>query len=316
MNTREQALERNPKLVSIVLPVFNGARFLRQALDSCLQQTYRDLELIVVDNGSTDNSAAIVQSYHDPRITLLRHPTNRKVAGALNTGFRHARGAYLTWTAHDDYYAPTAIAEMVQVLEANPHVHIVFANEYYVDDADNILSFFKTGPVEQLAERNCIELCFLYRRIVYETVGAYDARAFLAEDYDYWLRASAYFTFAHLDRPLLYVREHVARLSTRYGRGEVTEVALAIRRRALGRDLRRNRTILSRVHVTAAGRLYEIPRRAAAGRALLWALAFDPRCLREYRVKVLLARLCVGPHGVRFLQWLKQTLRRLAAYPP
>src|SRR5262245_15338392 len=103
-------------LVSIVLPVYNGARFLRKSIDSCLTQTYRDIELIVVDDKSLDNSVDIVRSYDDDRIRLLCHPKNRKQPAGLNTGFANSNGAYLTWTSHDNYYAPTAIAEMVAFL--------------------------------------------------------------------------------------------------------------------------------------------------------------------------------------------------------
>ena len=76
--------DEKSKRVSIVLPVYNGARFLHQSIDSCLQQTYRNIEVIVVDDGSEDNSVDIVNSYDDDRIKLIRHETNRKLPAALN----------------------------------------------------------------------------------------------------------------------------------------------------------------------------------------------------------------------------------------
>src|SRR5438876_11815901 len=108
MNT----FDEKPKLVSIVLPVYNGVRFLRQSIDSCLQQTYRNIELIVVDDGSEDNSVDIVKSYDDDRLKLMRHQTNRKLPAELNTEFNHTYGVYITWTSHDHYYATKAIDEM------------------------------------------------------------------------------------------------------------------------------------------------------------------------------------------------------------
>src|ERR1044071_5867679 len=160
--------DEKSKPVSIVLPVYNGARFLRQSIDSCLQQTYHDIELIVVDDGSKDNSVDLVKSYNDNRIKLVCHQTNRKLPAALNTGFEHTSGVYLTWTTHDDYYAPTALAEMVNVLEENPRIHFVFADEYLIDEAGQILRLIKNGPIEQLAEKSCLGACRLYRRTVYE----------------------------------------------------------------------------------------------------------------------------------------------------
>jgi glycosyltransferase involved in cell wall biosynthesis len=306
-------LDEQRKLVSIVLPVYNGARFLRQSIDSCLQQTYRHIELIIVDDGSEDNSIDIVKSYHDDRIKLICHQTNQKLPAALNTGFGHARGVYLTWTSHDNYYEPTAIAEMVSFLEENSHIHFVFANNYLVDEADHILRLIKAGPVEQIAEKSCVGGCFLYKRTVYEKVGPYNERTFLAEDYDYWLRAlTAGFTLAHLDLPLYFYRWHADSLSVRFGEVEGTEMALAVRRQVLGRHLWRNRMALSRSHLTAAFRFCNGNRRPAAVRAALWGIIFNPGCLLEYPVQVLLIELCAGPRGFRFLQRLKHAIRRSA----
>ena len=106
-----------------ISPLSEDARLVAECSGSCLQQTYRNIELIVVDDGSEDNSIDIVKSYDDDRIKLVRHQTNRKLPAALNTGFKHTSGFYLTWTSHDNYYPPTAIAEMVNFLEENPHIH-------------------------------------------------------------------------------------------------------------------------------------------------------------------------------------------------
>jgi glycosyltransferase involved in cell wall biosynthesis len=301
-----------PNLVSIVLPVYNGAGFLHRSIESCLGQSYRDIELIVVDDGSEDNSVDIVQSYDDHRLKLVRHELNRKLPAALNTGFEHALGIYLTWTSHDNYYAPNAIAEMVSFLEEHPQVHFVFADYYMVNQIGQILQQIETGPVQQLVERSCIGPCFLYRRIVYEKVGPYNERAFLAEDYEYWLRASACFTFAHLGRALYYYGLHPDSLTSRYGGGEVTEAALAAKRQILGRNLWRNRMLLHRTHLSAAFRLYQRNRRAAAARAILWGIAFDPRCLGDRRVQALLAALYLGQKGLRLLQQAKHAIRRIA----
>ena len=115
-------------LVSIVLPVFNGAPYVRQSIESCLNQTHRDIELIVVDDSSEDGTVDIVKSYTDPRLTLIQHDRNRKLPAALNTGFRRSGGAYLTWTSHDNYYVPTAIAELVQFLEESTGVDFVLSD--------------------------------------------------------------------------------------------------------------------------------------------------------------------------------------------
>ncbi len=304
--------DEKPQVVSIVLPVYNGARFLRQSIDSCLQQTYRNIELIVVDDGSEDNSVEIVESYQDDRIKLIRHPTNRKLPAALNAGFKHSSGAYLTWTSHDNYFAPTAIAEMVHFLEENPHVRFVFTDDYFVDEANQILGVVRRGPAERLPAESCLGGGFLYTRTVYEKVGSYNERTFLAEDYDYWLRVSVHFTLAHLDRPLYYYRQHADSLTSRYGGGETIEAAVAVQRKLSGGHLWRNRVLLSQGHLSAASAFYWSHKRASAARNTFWGIALNPKCLLTRPAQILVAGLCLGQTGLRVLVRLKQAIRRAA----
>ncbi len=309
------AIDDGSKRVSIVLPVYNGARFLRESIDSCLQQTYRNIELVVVDDASKDNSVEIVESYRDDRIILVRHRANRKLPAALNTGFSRTSGAYLTWTSHDNYYAPTAIAEMVEFLEANPHVHFVFADDYLIDEADQFLGVVERGPVERLPAVSCLGGGFLYRRVVYEKVGGYNERTFLAEDYDYWLRVSAYFTLAHLKRPLYYYRQHPDSLTSRYGGGETIEAAVAVQRQLLGKDLWRNRVLISQGHLSAASAFYDSNRRSSAARNTFWAIILNPKCLFNRRAQFIVAGLCLGEGALHFLSRLKHAVTRVGTHP-
>jgi glycosyltransferase involved in cell wall biosynthesis len=296
------------RLVSIVLPVYNGERYLAQAIDSCLEQTYENLEIIIVDDASTDHSVQIVRSYGDKRIKLICHNRNRKLPAALNTGFRHSSGAYLTWTSHDNYFAPNAIAAMVEVLEENPGVDFVFADDYWVDEEGQIIRVEKNGPVEHLPESSCLGGCFVYTRRVYEGVGPYSEDTFLAEDYDYWLRALAKFTFFHLEVPLHYYRQHSGSLTTRFAEGEAFEVELAARRRNLGRYPWRNRIVLHRTHLEATFRFLDWEKQSAAARALLWAIAFNPISVMKYPVIIAFLKMCLSQDAFRRLLRLKHAL--------
>ena len=302
------------KLVSIVLPVYNGARFLSQSIESCLQQTYRNIELIVVDDGSKDNSVDIVRSYDDQRIKLVRHETNRKLPAALNTGFEHATGFYLTWTSHDNYYAPTAVAEMVHFIEENPHIQFVFTDDYFVDEADQTLGLVKRGPVERLSTESCLGGGFLYTRSVYETVGDYCEETFLAEDYDYWLRVATCFNLGHLPQPLYYYRQHPDSLTSRYGQGETIEAALAVQRQLFGKNLWKNRVTLSQGYLAAACAFFGKKKRASAARSTLWGIALNPKCLLSRQAQVLITAVCFGQTGVDILVRLKHVVRRAALH--
>jgi len=103
------------KLISIVLPVYNGARFLRESIDSVLNQTYTNWELLILDDCSTDETPSIAQEYaeKDSRIFYYRNERNLRLPGNLNRGFSLAKGDYLTWTSDDNRYRPTALEKML-----------------------------------------------------------------------------------------------------------------------------------------------------------------------------------------------------------
>src|SRR5713226_9118464 len=109
-------------LVSIVLPTYNRRDYLEQAIQSCLVQTYTHWELIIVDDASADATPGTIAMHleSDGRIHAVRHPTNRGLPSALNTGFSMAHGDYLTWISDDCIYRPNALAEMVDCLEKKP----------------------------------------------------------------------------------------------------------------------------------------------------------------------------------------------------
>lgn len=180
-------------LVSIVLPVYNGERYLAESMQSCLNQTYQHWELIVVDDASTDATPEIVAAFasRDGRIRSVCHEKNTRLPGALNSGFARARGELLTWTSDDNRYHPDALAEMVSLLVTRPDVDYVYS-DYDVIDADG--HFVQTNEVASplhLMQMYDGVACFLYRRCVYDRVGEYANDLFLAEDYDFFLRVLA-----------------------------------------------------------------------------------------------------------------------------
>lgn len=209
-------MTKNP-LVSIVLPTYNGSRYLDQAVQSCLNQTHTDWELIIVDDASTDDTPARIAKYlaEDGRIRSLRHETNRKLPGALNTGFSLAKGDYLTWTSDDNCYRPNAIAEMVAFLESCQDVDVVYTDYSEIDQEGRVLQKITIKDPEVLLRYNAIGPCFLCRRNVHETVGGYDDNLFLAEDYDFWLRASVLFRLQPLHKDLYLYRRHSDSLSAK-----------------------------------------------------------------------------------------------------
>lgn len=205
------AKSKSPK-VSIVLPVYNGEKYIRQCIDSCLNQTYKNIELIIVNDASTDNTEKIVLSYNDPRITYIKHQTNKNLPNALNTGFNKALGEYLTWISDDNYFALNAIKEMVQFAMQNGH-QFVYADFYSFRD-DNP-SQHKYAHMPYSHRQYSIGACFLYSKKVKHQIGDYNPSMFLAEDYDYWIRVAKKFDMHHLPKPLYFYRGHSGSLTAK-----------------------------------------------------------------------------------------------------
>jgi GT2 family glycosyltransferase len=240
-----------PPLVSIVLPTYNGSRYLREAIESCLAQTYQNWELIVVDDCSTDATPDIIVEFtrRDPRIRSIRHEVNKKLPAALNTGHAAAAGEYLTWTSDDNRFLPAAIEDMTGFLEQHPSTALVYTDCILIDAAGQYLHDFPAQPPSRLAYMDVLGACFLYRRAVYETLGGYDAELFLAEDYEYWLRAYRQFELAPLHKVLYEYRWHNESLTKSANRRTIrTNAERALRRhlphlRSLPQDLARGWTV-------------------------------------------------------------------------
>ena len=135
-----------PRL-TIGVPVYNGERYLRFALDSILSQTYRDFELLICDNASDDGTARICEEYRarDPRVRYLRNERNLGAAGNYNRAVREARGELFKWLPHDDGIRPTNIERCVEALDRDPTVVLAYPRTTFIDEEGNVLRDFVEG---------------------------------------------------------------------------------------------------------------------------------------------------------------------------
>ena len=179
------------KRISVVLPTYNGEKYIEKSIESILSQTYSNWELIIVNDCSTDNTLKVVESYEqsDSRIQVINNSTNQKLPRSLNIGFSHATGELLTWTSDDNSYHPDAFEMLVNALNDNPDVDFVYSDFNVVDlDGNYLWSIEKKGP-DELRFYNTVGACFLYQKSLANVIGEYDSNMFLAEDYEYWIRA-------------------------------------------------------------------------------------------------------------------------------
>jgi hypothetical protein len=211
--------------ISVILPVYNGEAHLAEAIASILQQSFADFELIAIDDGSTDGSAAILDAIDDPRVRAI-HQDNVGLAATLNRGIALARGKYIARQDHDDLSLPTRLARQLQFLEENPGYGLV-GTRAGIKVGDEAASRFHDHPLDDAALR--FELLFdnpfvhssvMMRKSAVDAVGGYstDPARQPPEDYELWSRLSRHYRVANLPERLTIYRETARGLSRRPGR--------------------------------------------------------------------------------------------------
>lgn len=199
--------------VSIILPVFNGQESLASALDSLISQTFRDFELIVIDDGSTDQSQAVLRAYgeRDGRVKLYSQ-ANEGLARTLNRGIQLAQGSYFARMDADDISCPERLARQVAFLDTHPEIGVV--GTWVKTIGDGVEEVWRY-PVRDDGIRS--QLLFnsslahptvVLRQAVLAAVGGYNGHCTVAEDYELWSRLAAYTQFANLPQVLLLYRRH------------------------------------------------------------------------------------------------------------
>ncbi len=215
----EAAVSPENPLVSVIIPNYNHARFLGDAIRSVLAQTYRPVEIIVVDDGSTDNSGEVAAGFGD-QIRYI-YQTNAGLSAARNTGLRAAKGSLIGVLDADDMYEPNFLETLVAALQADPQADGVYCGYRFVDEANNPLPQIENRPLPStdlypaLLDGNFFvpESVFLRRR-VYDEVGFFDESLRACEDWDVWLRAARKFRLIHAPHILTRHRVLAGSMST------------------------------------------------------------------------------------------------------
>jgi glycosyltransferase involved in cell wall biosynthesis len=211
--------------VSVIIPVYNQAKFVARSIKSVLEQTYNDFEVIVVNDGSTDNSHRIIEAFGD-QISYL-HQQNKGPSSARNAGITASRGKYIAFLDSDDYFMKRNLEIKMSFLESNPRADWIYSDWQYVDDEGSPLKKgslkFKyskkrlTGEIfeELLQSRNFISPCtVVIKRSVLEDVGHFDPLIPSQEEFDLWLRIALKYPAYYIDRVLVNVTLHPASLSS------------------------------------------------------------------------------------------------------
>jgi glycosyltransferase involved in cell wall biosynthesis len=204
-------VEFNPK-VSIVIPVYNGANYLREAIDSALAQTYKNIEVIVVNDGSNDGgkSEEIALSYGD-RIRYFRKE-NGGVASALNMGIREMTGEWFAWLSHDDKFSPDRIEEDINIVRANPEARIICCKTAVIDETGAVIGERGVKAQKVLILRDAmlgVGLCAMtVFRSCFEKTGLFNESNSTTQDTEMRLLLSKHYAFYFNSKAITYSREH------------------------------------------------------------------------------------------------------------
>jgi len=247
----ERQVSRIKPLVSIILPTFNGERYIRQAIDSILAQSYDNWELIVQDNASTDRTASIVKEFKDNRIKYDVNPKNVGMAANFNLGIRRAKGEYLSLFSDDDRMLPDYLEKQIAHLEANPQIGFSFCTHYVINEEGKRLYRPSHAWDDQYRRTPCVAspaiglfLLLNYgclpgtistvviRANCLDRVGLFKEHYVMSLDWDMWIRLTACFGFGFLNERLVEVRMHPGQGQHERGRlyGRINEAFQCLNR--------------------------------------------------------------------------------------
>jgi len=211
-----------PIVISVVVPTYNRAHMLGRSIRSILAQTFQDFEIIVVDDGSTDDTQKVVRSFGDRRIRYVQHDENKGEAAARNTGIRLAKGEYIASQDSDDEWLPEKLAKQVEVLDNSPpDVGVVYTGFWKSHDGRKTYIPFSwvkhpNGNIhKQLLRGNFIgSPVTLIRKGCFEKVGMFDERLANVVDWEMWIRISKYYHFRYVAEPLVIAYYHSENISS------------------------------------------------------------------------------------------------------
>lgn len=204
-----------PPRVSVIIPTYNRARFLSEAIGSALGQTFDDLEVIVIDDGSTDSTPDLVRAMADPRLRYFRID-HRGISAAMNEGLRNARASFIARLDSDDVWLPEMLATLIDVLDERPEIGAAYGRGQAMRADGRLIEYFQgraprfdNDIFRSLVHDDCTcNVALVARRECFERAGCYDETLLANEDWDMWLRIARHYRFCFVDRVLVRIRWH------------------------------------------------------------------------------------------------------------
>jgi len=209
-------------LVTVLMPVYNGERYLIQAINCILDQTFNNFELLIIDDGSTDRTCEIIRTFQDPRIRFIQNSKNLGLTKTLKMGMNLARGKYIARIDADDYCDIDRLTKQVSFLHKHEEVDVVGSWIYVVDNEGNIVGK-KSPPINDVEikwdlifDNPLAHSSILFKKIKIQKLGGYDPNYRVGQDYELWTRIMSDTVFAIIPDYLTYIRKHESNISKTY----------------------------------------------------------------------------------------------------
>ncbi len=196
--------------ISVIIPTYNRAHIVCETIDSVLAQTYKNYEIIVVDDGSEDNTKEILKKYGEKIIYIYQK--NKGLPAARNTGIKHMKGEYAAFVDSDDLFLPTKLEEQMNVFDQNPEIAVVSTMAELIDDDAHKLAGYKPQAFNSCDFKGILESNFvvmsstIVKKNVLLAVDMFDETLKTCEDWDIWIRILAEYKLYYLEKPLLKYR--------------------------------------------------------------------------------------------------------------
>jgi len=214
--------------ISVIIPAYNHAPYVVESLESVFRQTRKPMEIIVIDDASTDNTANVIEQYlrrlgdsKRRKVRFICHKKNLTPTPTFNEGMANARGDYLVFLPADDWYAPTMLFEEAEILDAHPEIGVVYSQTISVRDGERRLAVPEPAGTETVIGReefgrlltmgDFVALpTVIMRRALVAKFGGWDRNLRFHADYEFFIRMAKHSLFAYLAKPLTYYRLHAA----------------------------------------------------------------------------------------------------------
>jgi glycosyltransferase involved in cell wall biosynthesis len=216
--------------VSIITPSFNQGIFIEETILSVLSQDYPNIDYIIIDGGSTDNTLEILRKY-DSKLKWISEP-DRGQADAVNKGLCMAKGEIIGWLNSDDTYNPGAVSKAVEHFSVNPEIIMLYGEAHFIDKGGNIIGKY---PTEQFSLSRLADTCFICQPTVFmraevlKEIGMLDTNLHTCIDYDYWIRISRYYPI----KKITYMREEYLANSRMYNENKTISMRKKVYKEAM-----------------------------------------------------------------------------------